>query len=163
MGKAGANPRGPAPTPTRLKVLRGTDRADRKAPNEMKPKTASLLPKPPDYFDDVAKKIWQKVTRNLRDLKMLCEVDYELLSAYCFQLSIIERTAKELAKPSGLLIKFKNKAGATNLIPHPHVKIYNDALSQANRLAAQFGFSPSSRTRISAPSDDKPSDPWNEV
>lgn len=151
MGKSGVNPRGPAPTPTALKLLRGTDRADRKSPNEPKVKTISILPKAPAYYDEVAKRVWLKTTRSLRDLNMLVDVDYELLEAFCFQTSLLERCAKEIAKKNNLLVGFTNKAGATNYVPNPLIKIYNDALSNVNRLAGQFGFSPSARTRISAP------------
>ncbi len=151
MGKAGTNPRGPAPTPTALKVLRGTDRADRKAPNEVKFEAPSIIPKAPAYFDKPAKDVWLKTTRTLQDLKMLAEVDYEMLAAFCFQTSIMERCAKKLAKPNGLIVVFTNKYGAKNSVANPLIKIYNDALSNVNRLAQQFGFSPSARTRITAP------------
>ncbi len=152
MGKSGAQPRGPAPKPTKMKILHGTDRADRRAKNEMDPKVAELLPKPPVYFDECAKKIWAKATRTLKDLDMLVEVDYELLQSYCYQLSLVERCATELQKPSeGLLIEFTNKAGATNYVANPYIKIYNDALKVSQSLAGQFGFTPSARSRISAP------------
>jgi P27 family predicted phage terminase small subunit len=155
MGKSSGLPAGRPRTPSKMKVLRGTDRADRMLANEMDPKTAVLLPSPPAYLDSVAKKVWEKTTRALKELDMLVEVDYELLAAYCFNYAIIEKCSKEISKPGGMHIKYKNKAGATNLTAHPNIKIYNDALGNLNRLAAQFGFTPSSRTRISGPKKDE--------
>lgn len=160
--KNGLNKRGPAPKPTKMKIVQGTYRADRSAKDELDFDTVKLLPDPPDYFDAKAREVWIKTTRNLQSSKVLTDVDLDLLASYCHQVSMVEMCAKKI-KSTTLLVKFKNKAGAVNEVPNPLIKIYNDALSNCNRLAQQFGLTPSARTRISVPQKNKPASAWGSI
>jgi P27 family predicted phage terminase small subunit len=145
MGK-----RGPAKKPTKLKVFR---RPSREVQNEMTVPEMDILPPAPDYFEADAVKIWNTSAKRLKDLGMLHDVDIPLLETYCLQCSILNKSARALKK-EGLVVEVTTKSGSYE-IPSPHIKIYNTANTQIQKIAAHFGFSPSTRASISAPEKPK--------
>jgi P27 family predicted phage terminase small subunit len=146
MGK-----RGPAKKPTKLKVFR---RPSREVANEMQVPELNELPQAPDYFDAEAQKVWNMSVTRLKSLGMLHDVDIPLLETYCLQCSILNKSARALKK-EGIVVLVTTKSGSYE-IPSPHIKIYNTANTQIQKIAAHFGFSPSTRASISAP--EKPRD-----
>lgn len=174
MGK-----RGPRPKPTALKELEGTARKDRAAANEPRPHVR--VPSPPMWLGPDAKNEWRRITKELAALRMVSLLDRTTLGLYCQALqeyldacraldaergwtdrrrarSADERllrqaaagkteTEEEPLPDSGLLAE---SAQGTRLI-HPLVSIRNEAWKRVLRAAAEFGLSPSSRTRISIP------------
>lgn len=154
MGK-----RGPAKKPTKLKVFK---RPSRQVQNEMEVPEMETMPAAPDYFDADAVKIWETSVKRLKDLGMLHDVDIPLLETYCLQCSILNKSARALKK-EGLLVLITTKSGSYE-IPSPHIKIYNTANTQIQKIAAHFGFSPSTRASISVPEKKKDSsDPFMAV
>lgn len=154
MGK-----RGPAKKPTKLKVFK---RPSREVANEMTVPELNDLPTAPDYFEADAVKIWDISIKRLKDLGMLHDVDIPLLETYCLQCSMLNKSARALKK-DGLLTTITTKSGEYE-IPSPHIKIYNTANTQIQKIAAHFGFSPSTRASISVPEKKKDSsDPFMAV
>ena len=74
-------PRGPSRTPSALKRLHGTWRADRVSENEPNPEPA--IPDCPVELSDEAKKEWARVSAELVSMRLLSEVDRAALAGYC--------------------------------------------------------------------------------
>tara|TARA_R100000541_G_scaffold15770_1_gene25175 strand:+ start:164 stop:643 length:480 start_codon:yes stop_codon:yes gene_type:complete len=138
-------------TPTVLKEMYGTARPDRVLENEMQVDLLSELPEAPDLLSEIGIAEWYKVTTQLFNLKMLHDVDQSLILAYCNEMSLYIESELEL-RQNGRIDNFTNSNG--DLIrsqAKPLVKVKNDALANALKLAVQFGLTPVARTNISAP------------
>ena len=139
-------------TPTLLKEMQGTVRADRVLQNEMQVDLVLELPEAPDLLSKRGIEEWYKITSQLFNLKMLHNVDQSLILAYCNEMSLYIECEIELRK-NGRVDIFKNTNGdIIRSQANPLVKIKNDALSNSIKLATQFGITPVARTNISAPS-----------
>ena len=82
---------------------------------------------------------------------MLHQVDLKLIEAYVNEIAIYIECEKKL-RETGRVDEFINSEG--ELIRRqakPLVKMKNDALNNALKLASQFGITPSARASISAP------------
>ena len=82
---------------------------------------------------------------------MLHEVDLSLILAYCNEMATYIECEMKL-KEIGRVDTFKNTNGdIVRTQAKPYVKMKNDALNNAIKLAANFGITPSARANISAP------------
>lgn len=151
--------RGRKPKPTNLKVVSGTDRKDRK--NEAEPKPDLSLPTPPAHLSDDAKVEWGRVCDDLYRLGILSELDRAALAAYCQAYGRWVQAERALAKMAerdqathGMMIKTQSG----NAIQNPLVGSANKAMADMMRYAAEFGMTPSARSRISAEERDDPKD-----
>ena len=143
--------RGRKPKPTHLKVVTGTDRADRRNDAEPKPKRA--LPKPPVHLSLDAQEEWERVCKSLHNLGVMTDLDRAALAAYCQAYGRWVQAERALAKmaerdpvTSGLMIKTQQG----NAIQNPLVGSANKAMADMVRYAAEFGMTPSARSRIRA-------------
>ena len=138
-------------TPTALKEMQGTARADRLVDNEMTADLVLQLPEPPELLSEIGVKEWNNVTSQLFNLKMLHHIDLSLILAYCNEMSLYIECETELRK-IGRVDTFTNTNGdVVRAQAKPFVKMKNDALSNALKLATQFGLTPVARANISAP------------
>ena len=140
----------PKRQPIHMKVLKGTNRKDRQTPNEMELDTLQKIPRPPKHFKARAKKEWKVVTKALFNVGLLYKEDLPQLQAYCFNVWMLEKAEQELAE-EGFLDENTNKAGHNYSAKNKWISIYNEAIDKVVKLGAQFGFSPTSRTKISMP------------
>ena len=118
------------------------------------------MPMPPDWLTDYAKDEWYTQTHELEALKILSTMDLSMLAMYCQQVGIFRQAQEELfstdtyGTESGLVITTPNGA----LQPNPLLGIANKASDIALKIASQFGFTPSARTRIGTFGKDEPED-----
>lgn len=147
-------PRGPKTKPTRLKLLTGTARAHRINPHEPQPDVAQ--PDAPDHLSDAAREEWDRVVVDLVALGILTDLDRGALAAYCQAYgrwraaeTALARMAAHDAVSDGLIVKTRSG----NLIQNPLVGAANKAMADMVRYAAEFGLTPSARTRVAAVSD----------
>jgi P27 family predicted phage terminase small subunit len=80
---------------------------------------------------------------------MLATVDLALLRAYCYQVALMLEAEEELEMNGKTVERFT--ANGAHTVRSPWVAILSDATEKVSKLGQQFGFSPASRTRISAP------------
>tara|TARA_R100000541_G_C1870548_1_gene80724 strand:- start:197 stop:673 length:477 start_codon:yes stop_codon:yes gene_type:complete len=143
--------RGRKKTPTVLKEMQGTVRADRVLENEMIADLVSELPEAPELLSTIGIAEWYKITSQLFNLKMLHTVDLRLIESYCNEMALYIECESELRK-NGRVDIFKNTNGdIIRSQAKPFVKMKNDALNNALKLATQFGLTPVARANISAP------------
>ncbi|MBO9612535.1 MAG: phage terminase small subunit P27 family [Dyadobacter sp.] len=136
--------------PTAQKKLEGTARKDRANTNEIMPSTIEHPPSAPKYLSAAAKKEWKMACTELIKMGILANTDLALLSAYCNEMgSYIE--ACDVIRKEGMIMTFERGDGGTYSQQHPAVGIKNAALSNALKIANQFGFTPAARARIEAP------------
>ncbi len=147
-------PRGPKTKPTKLKLLTGTARAHRLNPHEPQPEVAQ--PNAPEHLTDAAREEWHRVVVELMALGILTHLDRGALAAYCQAYgrwsaaeTALARMADRDAVTDGLIVKTKSG----NLIQNPMVGAANKAMADMVRYAAEFGMTPSARTRVSGLSD----------
>ena len=142
--------RGPKPKPSALKLIQGNQGKRKINKSEPQPKPVRR-PRPPIDLDEDAKKEWGRVVRELEALGLLSKLDLPVLSAYCVAYSRFKSANDALNAVAdkdkafrGLLIKTKQG----NWIQNPLVGVARRAADDMTRLAAEFGMTPSSRTRL---------------
>lgn len=138
----------PRPKPTALKIIEGNPGKRPLNKNEPKPEVA-LIPCP-DYLkeDDIAYEEWERIVPELYKLGLLTNVDRAMLELYCSQYSIY-RNALKIIKEKGIAtanVRHGDKA-------HPATQVAREAAKIIKAIAIEFGLTPSSRGRISLPSD----------
>jgi len=136
--------------------LHGTYRDDRRYDDE--PAPVVKVPQMPNFLKGMARKEWQRVAPLLAAKKCLTEWDRSMLAAYCFEWGVYESLCKKLKGPGDYVAITTNG----NEIMSPMLAARNKALKNFKELAAEFGLSPASRTRIKT-SDSEESNPFQEL
>lgn len=134
--------RGPAPQPTALKIKRGNPGKRSLNKNEPKPHGT---PKCPSWLDTEAKDEWKVVAPELKRLGLLSIVDGAALAAYCQNYSRWKQAEKKI-QTDGMWIE--NRFG--DVVAHPAIRVAEKAMDLIKRFVAEFGFTPSSRCRLTA-------------
>lgn len=142
--------RGPAPTPTEILETRGSWRADiNRNPPDAKPGR----PRCPSWLDDVSKSIWKQLIPLLEDMGTLYACDVHALSLLCRTWSRW-RQAEEFIMEKGEVYPIKDSKGKMReLRKFPQVAIASDTARMLNRMLAEFGLTPSARSRIELPTN----------
>jgi P27 family predicted phage terminase small subunit len=143
MGK-----RGPAPTPTNLRLLRGESRPSRINADE--PVPGNRQPEPPVDISPEIRAVWDRVVPELRVMGVLAGADEDLIYAYCVTV-VKYRDAVKLLDNAGLLIRGRDGG----VVKNPAVQFVRDFGAQLRVLGNEFGFSPAARVGLST--KDKPS------
>lgn len=152
-------PRGRKPKPTHLKVLSGTARKHRLNKREPHPELAR--PDPPGHISGAARCEWERVIDEMVQLGIMSNLDRAPLAAYCQAYgrwvaaeTALVRMAEKDVVTDGLIIRTK----AGNAIQNPLVGAANKAMADMVRYAAEFGFTPSSRSHVTAavPEEENP-------
>lgn len=138
--------RGRKPKPTALKVLEGNPGKRQLNKNEPKPNTK--LPKCPDWLEEEAKAEWKRLAKNLNELGILTELDANTFASYC-QAYARWREAEEFITLHGSIVK--TKSGYWQQVPQVAIAHSNQKIMM--QAAAEFGLTPSSRSRIIANED----------
>ena len=143
--------RGRKPSPTHLKLVKGNPG---KGPiNGSEPIPEATLPSPPAELCEDARIEWERVSAELHRIGVLTTIDRAALAAYCQAYGrwiMAERAIRKMAErdplTGGLMIKTTNG----NAVQNPLVGTANKAMADVVRYAAEFGMTPSARTRIHA-------------
>lgn len=136
MGK-----RGPAPQPTKLKLLKGDPSA-----NLNEPRAREGTPDPPPEMGKEARAIWDYTTRELYWTGMLTHLDRDALVAYCEAVVTHRRACKMLAE-SEVLVRGRDG----NIVKNPAIMVQRDAAMILKAFAAEFGLTPRARAEIHLP------------
>lgn len=147
--------RGPAPQPTVLQMLRGDPgkRAKARAKKEMR--IASGLPSTPKFLTGKARAEWNRISRLYGELtangqKLLTEADMVALACYCQAYADMLHAIEMIAK-HGDVYPIRNEDGTVKYLQQsPWVAMKHKAMIAVKTFATEFGFTPSSRTRVNA-------------
>lgn len=134
---------GRKPKPTAIKMLEGNP--GKRALNHAEPKPRVVAPRPPEYLGDAEKTKWKAAVKELYQLGLLTAIDQDALAMYCV-VFVRWQKAEKMVREKGEIIK----TAAGNIIQNPFLSIANRALDQLNKMGAEFGMTPSSRSRVKA-------------
>jgi P27 family predicted phage terminase small subunit len=137
--------RGRKPTPTAIKVLEGNP--GKRKLNDREPRPEKKAPSCPKWLEPEAKKEWRRLAKKMELMGVLTEVDMAAFAGYC-QAYARWKEAEEFLTQHGTIVK--TPSGYWQTVPQ--VAIAQTYLKLMNRLAEQFGLTPSSRSRIIADS-----------
>lgn len=143
---------GRKPKPTALKKLNGNP--GKRALNKNEPAPRVVAPRPPSHLTDDERQKWTQLVKELHPLGLVTSVDLDALAFYCV-LYVRWQKAERMVREKGEIIKTANG----NIIQNPYLSIANRALDQLNKLGAEFGMTPSSRSRVKT----EPTDPEHEL
>ena len=139
--------------PDELKSLRGTDQPCRMTGNAV-PAGTAVAALPRSGLKGTAKKVFEVVATELIHKCLLDVVGVDLVVAYAREMG---ETEKE-----GYTIEAMTKHGTATVV-NPKRKVAEAALANAKALAAEFGLTPASRSRVAALlSDNTPKDDFAE-
>jgi len=138
--------RGRKPKPTAIKILEGNP--GKRPLNLNEPKPLQIAPECPDWLLDEAKKEWNRLAPELERLGLLTIVDEMAFAGLCQNYAIYIEIEKYLEENGRVM---KTESGTVK--SRPEVYIANNALKFVRSFASEFGLTPSSRGRISLPSE----------
>ena len=127
-------------------------KARQEAEESFKPNDDDI--KVPGWLDKEGKSEWKRVSRELKELNILTNIDTTALGMYCDAYSKYQLATKKINE-EGMFIEYTNKAGATNIIEHPAVKAQVKYADLIKKLCSEFGLTPSSRARITLPKQEE--------
>ena len=132
--------RGPPPTPTRVKQLRGV-RPSRI--NLREPLPAPDAPRMPADMDPEAKAVWRRVVRVMRHTGVIRAADADVLRCYCEAVARYAQ-ASRLYGQSGPIIRGRDG----NAVGNPLHRITRDNADEIRQFARELGLSPSARAGL---------------
>lgn len=136
--------RGRKPKPTELKRLAGNP-GKRPLGNEPQPPRPEGTPYAPRHLNDAAKKEWRRLVGILLEMGLYTVVDRAALAMYCQAWGRWVVAEKKVAEGEEML---KSEKGIFYQNPWRHEA--NRAYEQMRKMLAEFGLTPSSRTRLTA-------------
>lgn len=143
--------RGRKPVPTQLREARGNP--GKRALNRDEPQPAVGASSPPAWLSASARARWLTIAPELEQLGILTTIDGGALAAYC-QVWARWKEAEEKIIEFGQVIKTPKGYP----IQSPYISIANKALSHVRGLEAEFGMTPSSRSRVKVGKGKTPAD-----
>lgn len=143
--------RGRKPKPSAMKELEGNP--GKRAMNSREPKPEKKAPACPKWLEGEAKKEWRRLAKQMEAIGILTEVDRAAFASYC-QAYARWKEAEEWITEHGNIVR--TPSGYWQTVPQ--VSIAQTYLKIMNRIAEQFGLTPSSRSRIVAAESVKDTD-----
>lgn len=137
-------PRGRKPTPTHLKDVQGNPGHRPLPEDEPEIPAPSELPAPPEHLDVEACREWNRTGSLLLNSGLLTELDVGALAVYCAAYSRWV-DAEERIRLHGPIVE---APGTGYPSQSPYLQIANTAMAQMLKIQAEFGMTPSSRTRV---------------
>ncbi len=133
--------RGPAPVPTKVKMLRGETRPSRL--NLHEPMPSPDVPKMPTDMDAEAKVVWRRVLRAMRHTGVIRAADSDVLRCYCESVARYQYAGRLLAQ-SGPLVRGQRG----ELVKNPLHQVVRDNADEIRQFARELGLSPSARASL---------------
>ena len=132
--------RGPAKTPTGVKLAQGETRPSRVDFLEPAPRRAA--PVMPADMDAGAKAVWKRVMAEMATAEVIFAADADVLRCYCEAVSQYQVTMRMLAASSPLI---RNRG---ELVKNPLHQVVRDDRDAVRLFARELGLSPSGRAGL---------------
>jgi P27 family predicted phage terminase small subunit len=133
-----------------VKVLTGNP--GKRPLNQNEPRPEPVAPDCPAELGPSARREWDRLVGELASLRILTGLDRAALAAYCGAYGLWAEATEAIQK-YGVMVK--SPTGFP--MQSPYVAIANRQAEIMMRIASEFGFTPASRSRISAPAPEEPS------
>jgi len=149
---------GRPPKPTNVHLLNGNPSKLKKTDLDNRVDVAVEIPQPPGHLSPAALAEWLRIVPDLEKMQVVSMVDRAALAAYCssFALWAYADDKIQALGEAGMVIGEDENAKVS-----PWMRVRSSALMETHKFLAEFGFSPSSRSRVmvsakkSAPEEDK--------
>jgi P27 family predicted phage terminase small subunit len=148
MGK-----RGPRPTPTKLKILRGNPGRRSVDGEEPAPPCDGVVM--PSHLGEVAASKWTELLPLLQAVRVMTRADIEALARYCDTYEWWLATRAKLKKEGDTYPILNDKGEIKYIAQRPEVSIANKLAMQLRQLESDFGLSPAARTSLKVEPDAK--------
>lgn len=136
--------RGRKPVPSRMHELRGDPgKRHRSREGEPTPDLLVRVPKPPRYLTARAAAVWRETAPELVRMRLMAKIDTGLFAGYCSAAARYQEAEEHLKTEPWTTSTARGGAR-----PNPWIKISDDSLARMQKLASEFGLSPSNRARI---------------
>jgi P27 family predicted phage terminase small subunit len=135
--------KGRKPKPTHIKIVTGNP--GRRPLNTSEPTPLQAIPDCPEHITGLAREEWERMAEDLFECGLLTVIDRVALEGYCVAYARWV-DAEEAIKKHGVLVKSPNGFPMQS----PLLAIANKAMAQLRGYLAEFGMTPSSRSRITA-------------
>jgi len=132
---------GPRPLPKNVVAMRGSKDA-RGATNNL-PEPEVCVPDPPDGMTKDARSAWLIFAKQLAGMRVMTKADTAALQMLCESWVRWKDATADVAK-NGFMVKSPNGYPLQN----PMLAVANKAQDQCLKLLAEFGLTPSARSRI---------------
>ncbi len=103
------------------------------------------MPDPPEHLGEIGKAKWRELSAELDRLGILTVVDTDALLVYCDAYETYIDAKAQVDDPDQGAVVFTDKG---NPIQNPWLSIKNQALERMMKVMAEFGMTPSSRSRV---------------
>jgi P27 family predicted phage terminase small subunit len=133
--------RGRKPKPTETKKLEGNP--GKRALNNQEPQPDVAIPECPQHLEGEARKEYKRISAILAKLKIISEIDMASLAGYCEAWGNYVQASKKVKKEGAVLYSDKG-----NAYLNPWKNIQTSEMDRMLRFSAEFGMTPSSRSRI---------------
>jgi P27 family predicted phage terminase small subunit len=133
--------RGRKPKPSKIKELEGNP--GKRALNKKEPKVESAIPPCPNHLTGAAKTEWDRLTKELHVLKLISQIDRAALAICCTAWADYVKAENMLKKQGEVIISDKG-----GMYQNPWVAIKKRSMDQIVKFYAEFGMTPSSRSRV---------------
>lgn len=133
---------GRKPIPRNLRLVTGNTRPDRL--NDDEPIVAVEAPPAPDHLDEDAVRIFDETAQVLAGMRVMSAADTAALAIYATT-CVRMHDANEKVKASGMVVMSSKRTPMKN----PYLIIAQQSERDCMRILAEFGLTPSSRTRVS--------------
>lgn len=139
--------RGRKPKPTQLKVVSGNP--GKRPLNKNEPRPVAYLATAPEWMDDMQREYWDHVVDSA-PRGLLGTMDMGVVCNYVVAAAMHRKAAEAQSKlDEGKLAPMLTKTPGGMPIQSPYVGIMNKQAQIMIKAAAEMGFTPSSRSRIS--------------
>lgn len=140
--------RGRKPTPTALKLIRGNP--GKRPINDAEPKPPPLVEvQIPDWLSAGAKQHWPVIAEPLHAAGLLTAIDTTALGLFC-ESFVLWKDANDKVAKFGAVVK----GAAGYPVRSPYLRIVSQQSEFMLRVLAEFGASPSSRSRCTVAKPD---------
>lgn len=134
--------RGRKPIPTRLKVITGNP--GKRPLNKLEPRPLASAPTCPDWLSPDAKEQWDALLPELDEVGLLTKIDVSAYTALCEAWALLKQASQALQKDGIVLLDKDGNLIRTN----PTVRVIKAAMDTIRALSAEFGLTPSSRSKV---------------
>lgn len=130
----------------------------------MKAEKVRDYPEPPEYLDEIGVREWDIIVPGLQAANVLSRIDLSLVAMYCNEIATYVDCQRKMREQNSRVMVIKDDNGKIKYAQQvPFQKIANEALEKALKLAAEFGLTPSARTRIGTIKESEEHDPVAEL
>jgi len=136
--------RGRKPKPSALKRLEGNP--GKRALNAMEPHPPipQTPPHAPRHLGMEARKEWRRLCKQLVEIGLYTEIDHAMLEMYCQMYGDWIEAKRKIRATGGRVMR----APLGGLYTNPWVHEANGAWERLRKAAAEFGMTPSTRSRV---------------